>query len=59
MVTEQPEPRFGSLLRRLRIGAGLTQEELAAAARVSPRTVSDLERGISATAAHEHGPAAG
>jgi tetratricopeptide (TPR) repeat protein/transcriptional regulator with XRE-family HTH domain len=36
-------------LRQLRTGAGLTQEELAAAARVSARTISDLERGISAT----------
>ena len=37
---------FADLLRRLRDEAGLTQEELAEAARVSPRTVSDLERGI-------------
>jgi tetratricopeptide (TPR) repeat protein/transcriptional regulator with XRE-family HTH domain len=38
------------LLRRLRAEAGLTQEELAEAAGVSPRSVSDLERGIHATA---------
>jgi tetratricopeptide (TPR) repeat protein/transcriptional regulator with XRE-family HTH domain len=38
---------FGSLLRSLRTAAGLTQEELAEAARVSYRTVSDLERGVS------------
>ncbi|HXT87774.1 MAG TPA: tetratricopeptide repeat protein [Trebonia sp.] len=38
---------FGSLLRSLRTAAGLTQEELADAARVSYRTVSDLERGVS------------
>src|SRR5262249_52929599 len=37
---------FGSLLRRLRIGAALTQEELAGRAGVSARLVSDLERGI-------------
>ena len=49
-MAEQPEPGFGSLLRQLRLDAGLTQEELAGTARVSPRTVSDLERGVSATA---------
>jgi len=38
---------FGALLRQLRVAAGLTQEELAASARLSPRSVSDLERGIS------------
>jgi transcriptional regulator with XRE-family HTH domain len=41
---------FGQLLRQLRIEAGLTQEELAEAARLSPRSVSDLERGIHPTA---------
>ena len=41
---------FGSLLRRLRIDAGLSQEELAARARISARSVSDLERGVSRTA---------
>jgi tetratricopeptide (TPR) repeat protein/transcriptional regulator with XRE-family HTH domain len=49
-VAEQPAPGFGPLLRRLRADAGLTQEELADTARVSPRTVSDLERGTSTTA---------
>ena len=44
------EPAFGSLLRRLRADVGLTQEELADAARISARTVSDLERGVSVTA---------
>jgi tetratricopeptide (TPR) repeat protein/transcriptional regulator with XRE-family HTH domain len=38
---------FGSLLRSLRMAAGLTQEELAEAARLSYRSVSDLERGVS------------
>jgi tetratricopeptide (TPR) repeat protein/transcriptional regulator with XRE-family HTH domain len=38
------------LLRELRAEAGLTQEELAAAAGLSPRSVSDLERGIHRTA---------
>src|SRR5438477_1269624 len=36
---------FGDLLRRYRLAAGLTQEELAAHAQVSPRAISDLERG--------------
>ena len=40
---------FGSLLRQLRKNAGLTQEELAAAASLSPRSISDLERGINLT----------
>src|SRR6516225_6293474 len=41
---------FGGLLRQLRTRAGLTQEELAEAAGISPRSVSDLERGINRTA---------
>jgi tetratricopeptide (TPR) repeat protein/transcriptional regulator with XRE-family HTH domain len=49
-VGEQSAPGFGGLLRGLRAGAGLTQEELAEAARLSPRSVSDLERGINRTA---------
>jgi transcriptional regulator with XRE-family HTH domain len=38
---------FGSLLRSLRMAAGLTQEELAEAAQISYRSISDLERGVS------------
>ncbi len=38
------------LLRQLRAEAQLTQQELAKAAGLSPRSVSDLERGISRTA---------
>jgi transcriptional regulator with XRE-family HTH domain len=49
-VAEQAALDFGGLLRRLRDDAGLTQEELAEAARVSRRAVSDLERGINRTA---------
>ena len=49
-VTEQAALGFGGLLRRLRDEAGLTQDELAEAARVSQRAISDLERGINATA---------
>jgi predicted ATPase/transcriptional regulator with XRE-family HTH domain len=41
---------FGGLLRQLRTDAGLTQDELAEAAQVSQRAVSDLERGINRTA---------
>jgi len=52
-VGEQTASGFGGLLRRLRAEAGLTQEELAEAARLSPRSVSDLERGINRTARRE------
>ena len=41
----EPPVTFAGLLRQLRAGAGLTQEELAEAAGVSLRSVSDLERG--------------
>ncbi len=41
---------FGQLLKQLRIDAGLTQEELAESAGISPRSVSDLERGVNLTA---------
>jgi transcriptional regulator with XRE-family HTH domain len=46
----EPELSFAGLLRQLRDEARLTQEELAEAASVSPRSVSDLERGINRTA---------
>lgn len=39
------EATFGSLLRRYRTTAGLTQEELAERAGMSGRSISDLERG--------------
>ena len=44
-VADQAGLGFGGLLRQLRADAGLTQEELAEAASLSPRSVSDLERG--------------
>src|SRR5262249_19746293 len=44
---------FAGLLRQLQAEARLTQEELAEAAQLSPRSVSDLERGISRTARKE------
>jgi transcriptional regulator with XRE-family HTH domain len=49
-MAEQPVLRFGGLLRQLRARARLTQEELGEAAGLSPRSVSDLERGINRTA---------
>jgi WD40 repeat protein/transcriptional regulator with XRE-family HTH domain len=49
-MTEQLALGFGGLLRQLRDEADLTQEELAEAAGLSPRSVSDLERGIHRTA---------
>ena len=49
-MAEQPGLGFAGLLRQLRAEARLTQEELAEAAGLSPRSVSDLERGIHPTA---------
>lgn len=46
MASAEP-PTFGSLLRRYRRAAGLTQEELAERAGLSVRGISDLERGLS------------
>ena len=45
----EPPPGFGSLLRRLRREARLTQEELAEAAALSVRAVAYLERGVVTT----------
>jgi tetratricopeptide (TPR) repeat protein/transcriptional regulator with XRE-family HTH domain len=50
VVAEEPTLDFAELLRRLRGEAKLTQEELAELAGLSPRSVSDLERGIHPTA---------
>jgi tetratricopeptide (TPR) repeat protein/transcriptional regulator with XRE-family HTH domain len=46
----EPPVNFAGLLRKLRTEARLTQEDLAEAAGLSPRSVSDLERGINLTA---------
>src|SRR6266699_3167677 len=51
MSSEQTQ--FGTLLKRYRTAAGLTQEALAARAQLSARTVADLERGISHTPRHD------
>jgi DNA-binding XRE family transcriptional regulator len=48
-MSEQPAIQYAELLRQLRAERGLTQEELASAAGISPRTISDLERGINQT----------
>jgi len=42
-------PEFGDLLKRRRLAAQLTQQELARAAGLSARAISDLERGINQT----------
>jgi predicted ATPase/DNA-binding XRE family transcriptional regulator len=44
---------FGDLLRRLRLAAGLTQEELAERAGLSRRGITDLERGARTTPRRE------
>jgi predicted ATPase/DNA-binding XRE family transcriptional regulator len=49
-MAEQAISGLAGLLRQLRAEAQLTQQELAKAAGVSPRSVSDLERGINRTA---------
>lgn len=53
MAREPDASTFGGLLRQLRVGAGLTQEQLAMAAGLSPRSISDLERGVNLTARRE------
>jgi predicted ATPase/DNA-binding XRE family transcriptional regulator len=45
--------RLGASLKRLRMAAGLTQEELAEQAGISARTISDVERGLRDTVQHE------
>jgi len=50
---EKPTLSFAGLLRQLRTTARLTQEELARAAGLSPRSISDLERGVNRTARKE------
>jgi predicted ATPase/transcriptional regulator with XRE-family HTH domain len=42
----QEQSSCGALLKRYRLAAGLSQEALAARARLSARTISDLERGV-------------
>ncbi len=42
----ETDDKLGTSLKRLRLAAGMTQEELAARAGISARTVSDVERGL-------------
>jgi transcriptional regulator with XRE-family HTH domain len=42
------EQAFGAVLRGYRVAAGLSQEGLAERAQQSRRTISDLERGVTA-----------
>ncbi len=49
-MAEQPALSFAGLLRQLRGEARMTQEELAEAANLSSRSISDLERGVNLTA---------
>jgi predicted ATPase/transcriptional regulator with XRE-family HTH domain len=49
-VADDPGASLAVLLKRLRRAARLTQEELAEAAQISVRAVSDLERGVNRTA---------
>ncbi|MFL5760052.1 MAG: ATP-binding protein [Thermomicrobiales bacterium] len=44
-TTASVHPAFGTLLRRHRVAAGMTQEELAERSGLSTRGISDLERG--------------
>jgi predicted ATPase/transcriptional regulator with XRE-family HTH domain len=48
-MTTPRTPAFGELLKKYRLAAGLTQEELAERARISVRAVGDLERGARRT----------
>jgi len=59
VVTEQAPLRFGGLLRQLRAEAKLTQEELAEAARLSPRAVSGPGAGRQPHRAQGHRRVAG
>src|SRR5262245_13170147 len=45
-VVSADSPRFGAVLKRFRLAAGLTHEALAEQARLSARAISDLERGV-------------
>ena len=49
----EPPVTFAALLRQLRTERQLTQEELAEASGVRPRTLSDLERGVAVTPQRE------
>jgi predicted ATPase/transcriptional regulator with XRE-family HTH domain len=48
-VTDPGLPQLGALIRRFRLLAGLSQEQLAERSGVSARAISDLERGLRKT----------
>lgn len=50
---DEDDRALGSTLKRLRVAAGMTQEELAEKAGISARTVSDTERGLRALVHHD------
>ena len=52
-VSARPISFFGQMLRRYRLSAGLSQEELADRAHLSARAISDLERGAKQTPRRE------
>lgn len=56
-MTKQGAGSFADLLRRLRRDAGLSREDLAEACGLSPRSISDLERGVHSTVAPGYGAA--
>ena len=41
----EPKQQFAANLRRLRLAAGLTQEQMSAAVQMEPAEISRLERG--------------
>ena len=49
VIVNMSPPSFGILLKKYRLAAGLTQEELAEHAGISTRGISDLERGVRRT----------
>src|ERR1700736_4256457 len=47
------DENLGASLKKLRLMAGMTQEELAERAGISARTVSDVERGLRTVVHHD------
>ena len=53
VVEHRTDDKLGASLRKLRLTAGMTQEELAERAGISARTVSDVERGLRTVVRHD------
>src|ERR1700716_4065908 len=51
-VVHEMDDMLGASLKKLRLAAGMTQEELAERAGISARTVSDVERGLRSVVHH-------